>query len=93
MSIDLPTSTQIEIGRVCEEIKQMLLEKNRHYGDSAIRPTRIFSKVDTLEQINVRIDDKLSRIKSGQLDDTEDTEMDLIGYLVLKQVAKRIDNA
>lgn len=85
-----PTSSQIEIAKVCEEVKAILLDKNRKYGDSAIRPQRIFSQADPLEQINVRIDDKLSRIKSGQSDDQEDVELDLIGYLVLKRVAKRM---
>lgn len=72
----------------CEMIKEMLLEKNRKYGNSAIEPKRIFSKADPIEQINVRIDDKLSRIQSGQIDEDEDPEFDLIGYLILKRVAK-----
>ena len=74
----------------CDSIRDMLIEKNRKYGNSALMPTRIFSKVDTLEQINTRIDDKLSRIASAQDDDTEDAELDLIGYLVLKRVAKHL---
>ena len=56
-----PPSTQVLIREVCNEIAEFLLEKNRAYGDSASDPVRIFSKVDALEQINVRIDDKLSR--------------------------------
>jgi hypothetical protein len=71
----------------CERVKKMLLDKNRKYGDSAIHPRRIFSKASVIEQLNVRIDDKLSRIASGQSDDTEDAELDLIGYLILKRVA------
>jgi len=31
----------------------------------------------------------LSRLRSGQGDDTEDAELDLIGYLILKRIAKR----
>jgi hypothetical protein len=73
----------------CETICDLLLEKNRKYGDSAIHPVRIFSKADPVAQIDVRIDDKLSRIRSAQDDDTEDPELDLIGYLILKRVAKR----
>jgi hypothetical protein len=71
----------------CDKIKAMLLDKNRKYGNSAINPKRIFSSADPIEQINVRIDDKLSRIAAGQTDDTEDAETDLIGYLILKKVA------
>ena len=75
------------IAEECDKIKEMLLDKNRKYGNSAIAPKRIFSSADPIEQINVRIDDKLSRIAAGQTDDTEDAESDLIGYLILKKVA------
>lgn len=75
------------ISAECDKIKSMLIDKNRKYGNSAIAPKRIFSSADPIEQINVRIDDKLSRIASGQADDTEDAETDLIGYLILKKVA------
>ena len=81
-------NTQDLIQAECAKILTILLEKNRKYGDSAINPQRIFSKADSVEQINVRIDDKLSRIASAQDDDTEDAELDLIGYLILKRVAK-----
>jgi hypothetical protein len=84
------TDTQVLIREECDIIKYVLTEKNRKYGDSAINPARIFSKADPLEQINVRMDDKLSRIRSAQEDDTEDPELDLIGYLILKRVAKRV---
>jgi len=84
---------QTSIINQCNAIKEMLLEKNRKYGNSAIHPKRIFSKADNVEQINVRIDDKLSRIQSGQLDDDEDAELDLIGYLILKRVAIEHKNA
>lgn len=71
----------------CDAVKDMLLEKNAAYGDSALHPVRIFSKADTLEQINVRIDDKLSRLARGSAAG-EDTELDLIGYLILRRIAK-----
>ena len=77
------------IARVCDEVKAMLLEKNRAYGNSALDPLRIFSKVDTVEQLNVRIDDKLSRLARGGEYVGDDTELDLIGYLVLRRVARK----
>lgn len=80
------SNTQNEIVVVCEQIKQLLLEKNRKYGDSAINPIRIFSKADTKEQIKVRIDDKLNRLKNLQEDETEDVITDLIGYLILLKI-------
>ena len=80
------TNTQRKITEVCEEIKEMLLEKNRCYGDSALNPLRIFSNANVIEQLNVRIDDKLSRIQRGSEYKDDDTELDLIGYLILKRV-------
>ena len=66
----------------------LLIEKNRKYGDSALNPARIFSKASNIEQLKVRLDDKLSRIKNAQDDEDEDVIADLIGYLVLLTVAR-----
>lgn len=79
--------SQIDICTVCDEIKELLLEKNRKYGDSALNPVRIFSKADSLQSILVRMDDKLSRIQTMNPDDSEDAYLDLMGYLVLYRVA------
>jgi len=74
---------------ICDSVKELLLEKNKKYGDSALTPSRIFSKCDAVEQILVRIDDKLSRIQNGDglLAKDEDVLMDLMGYLVLLKIA------
>jgi hypothetical protein len=84
--------TQIDIATICDQIKELLLEKNRKYGDSALSPVRIFSKSDSIEQIRVRLDDKLSRLRNQQDDEDEDVITDLIGYLVLYQVARMQQN-
>jgi len=81
-------TTEEKITIACEEIKSLLIEKNRKYGDSAMNPSRIFSKADSKEQLKVRIDDKLNRIMNQQSDDTEDSVMDLIGYLILLKISK-----
>jgi hypothetical protein len=81
------SQTQVDIAAACDELKELLLEKNRKYGDSALNPVRIFSKASTLEQLKVRMDDKLSRLRNAQDDDDEDPVTDLIGYLVLYKVA------
>ena len=81
------TQTQSDIATVCDEIKELLLDKNRKYGDSALNPVRVFSKASTLEQLKVRMDDKLSRLRNAQEDDDEDPVTDLVGYLVLYKVA------
>jgi len=62
------------------EAEMMLLEKNAAYGDSARNPVRITSNATTIEQLLVRIDDKLSRIMRGKRAG-EDTTKDLIGYI------------
>lgn len=73
----------------CNALRDMLLEKNRKYGNSAIEPLRIASKASPEEQILVRIDDKLSRLKSMQPDETEDVWQDLLGYIVLLRVCMK----
>lgn len=82
-------NNSIKIAQACDSIKELLLEKNFKYGDSALNPTRIFSKSSTVEQLLVRIDDKLSRIKkgSGLIASDEDVIQDLIGYLILLKIA------
>tara|TARA_R100001086_G_scaffold177325_1_gene97943 strand:- start:5765 stop:6046 length:282 start_codon:yes stop_codon:yes gene_type:complete len=73
-----------EVGR---EVVMLLLEKNKNYGDTANDPPKIFSKLSPKEGILARIDDKLSRIKNTGINDkTEDTILDLIGYLILYKV-------
>jgi len=74
----------------CNDIKQMLIEKNEQYGDSALNPIRIFSTSNTDEQLRVRIDDKLSRLSRGNdsLESDDDIINDLIGYLVLLSIHK-----
>jgi len=76
------------IAEECENLARLLLAKNRAYGNSALDPVRIFSKADTIEQIKVRLDDKLSRLSRGE-SAGEDVEQDLLGYLILLRVARR----
>lgn len=81
-----------DIARVCDQVKDLLLQKNLKYGDSALNPIRVMSKSGPIEQILVRIDDKLNRIKQGNiLMDDEDVVLDLIGYFILLKVALERD--
>lgn len=86
-------NTQNKIAEVCDGIKKLLLDKNKKYGNSALEPVRVFSKASPVEQLLVRIDDKLSRISKGVGIDAADEDVidDLIGYLVLLKVAKNND--
>ena len=84
--------TASEIRAVCDDLKDMLVSKNARYGDSALDPVRVFSRADPVEQIKVRLDDKLSRLSRGagmDASDGEDVVNDLMGYLVLLKIALR----
>ena len=69
------------------EIRELLITKNLKYGNSALEPLGVFSKLSAKEGLLVRIDDKLKRIKNGSLEkDDEDVINDLVGYLVLLKI-------
>ena len=77
-----------DLNLVLEEVRALLIAKNRKYGDSALNPRRIFSKQDAVEQIKVRLDDKLTRMANQQTDEDEDVELDMLGYLLILRIAK-----
>tara|TARA_R110002167_G_scaffold141795_3_gene330148 strand:- start:409 stop:804 length:396 start_codon:yes stop_codon:yes gene_type:complete len=69
-------------------ISDLLKSKNKAYGNTALNPTNIFSKLNASEAICARIDDKLARISNKGINDkTEDTVDDLIGYLLLLKMS------
>ena len=71
-----------------KEITDLLKEKNKAYGNSALEPANIFSQDNAVDSLCARIDDKLMRIKNkGITDETEDTVSDTIGYLLLLKMA------
>ena len=82
------SKTETKISEICDDIKELLIFKNRKYGNSALKPCRVFSKSSAVEQLLVRIDDKLNRIMQGAglLAKDEDVLNDLIGYLVLLKI-------
>lgn len=70
------------------DIGQLLIDKNAAYGDAALNPIRVFSTASSEDQLLVRIDDKLSRIKRGHEYIGDDTLDDLIGYLILLKISR-----
>ena len=84
------TQEQFEksVRSICNEVADMLVEKNKSYGNSALEPINCFYKGDAETAIKVRIDDKLSRIMRGKEYKQEDTIMDLLGYLVILKVSR-----
>lgn len=79
-----------QLDQTLEKIRDLLLAKNAAYGNSALEPVRLFSQVDAAEQIRVRIDDKISRMVRGREFAGDDTAKDLLGYLILLDIAERI---
>jgi len=75
--------------KVTDEIVKLLKEKNKAYGNSALNPIKVFSKLNASEAICARLDDKLARIRNKGINDiTEDTLTDIIGYMLLLKMAK-----
>ena len=84
-------NTKDKLIKKCNDLKDLLLDKNDAYGDSALNPVGIFSRLKATEAIKIRLDDKLKRIANvGVNDETEDTLMDCAGYMILLMIA--IDN-
>lgn len=82
-------ATEIAILNECNRIAGMLIEKNRSYGNSALDPVRIFSHANNVEQLKVRLDDKLSRFARGKEYQGDNDLDDLMGYLVLLSIAQK----
>jgi|TARA_R110000822_G_scaffold3883_6_gene16566 hypothetical protein len=77
-----------KLDKVANKIIELLKEKNAAYGNTALNPPNIFSKLNSREAICARLDDKLSRIKNKGINDkTEDTVDDVIGYLLLLKMS------
>lgn len=95
-----PEEFEKEVREITDRLANFLIEKNKSYGNSALDPVRIFSSSSTMEQILVRLDDKLSRIKkSGGLIEMgkdgeneylqEDVVLDIMGYLIILEIKLR----
>lgn len=87
IATDAPSGPKIL--RECLEVAEMLIKKNISYGDSALNPMRLFASSDSVEQLKVRIDDKLNRIKNAQGFAGDNDIDDLIGYLILLKIANQ----
>jgi len=81
-----------KVDDIVGNIYKMLVAKNKKYGNSALKPIRVFSKSSNVEQLLVRIDDKLSRLSNQNAGEDEDVIDDLIGYLILLKIAHTEDD-
>jgi hypothetical protein len=82
------TKTQEGIAAVFDSLKTLVIEKNRRYGDAALAPKQIFSRLDAGEGLKVRIDDKISRIMNNSGEIRKNDVADLMGYLALLAVSQ-----
>jgi hypothetical protein len=80
-------SSRDAIQQIMDSLKSLLLYKNEMYGDSALNPAKVFSKLGAEEGIKIRLDDKLKRVMNS--DEVRKNDVaDLIGYLVLFLASK-----
>ena len=82
-------NTKDKIKLKCQQLEKLLVRKNDAYGDSALEPMGVFSSANASSGIKIRLDDKLKRIaNAGLVEDTEDTLIDIAGYIILLMIAK-----
>lgn len=73
---------------VLQNAREMLITKNKAYGNSALNPLRVYSTASLKEQLLVRLDDKVSRLARGSAAG-EDVAGDMLGYLLLVAIAEK----
>lgn len=65
------------------DMYNLLIEKNKKYGDAVLNPTRILSNNISIKDVILsRIDEKLSRLMQDHKNEDEDIITDIIGYLI-----------
>lgn len=80
------------IESTCNELKELLIQKNIDYNNSLQNPIQVFSKSLPIDGILSRLDDKLNRIKKKGINDkTEDTISDILGYLIHLKIAIKLN--
>ena len=85
------TPTQQKIKDILSGMTDLILYKNRKYGDSAINPKKIFYKGDSTNSILIRLDDKIGRVKSNTEEKPRVNDVaDIIGYCTLLLVSMGI---
>jgi hypothetical protein len=90
-------TTQDRIKQIYTSQSNLVIEKNKRYGNAALEPLGVFCKhiktenSESLNGILVRLDDKLKRVKHGDEIRKNDVS-DLMGYLALLCIEKGWDN-
>lgn len=90
-----------QISETFNSVRDVVLEKNKRYGDSVLVPLGIFAndarmgsiEIDAAEKgILVRLDDKLGRVRNSDTIRANDIH-DLMGYLGLLCIKKGYEDA
>jgi len=82
------TETQEAINRIMKSTRDLLIQKNRQYGDSALNPIGVFGTTDAVVNLGARMDDKLMRLRGQGIGaQSVDTLYDLQGYIALLIIA------
>lgn len=85
-------SSRDDITRVFDSMRDLVLEKNKRYGDSALSPLCIFATPERMadpsitqaqKSIYIRLDDKLSRIANSTGAPKKNDLADSMGYISL----------
>lgn len=76
---------------VLNNVSEVLIEKNRKYGNAALEPIGLFYKGDSTTSITIRIDDKISRVKNAEVLRKNDM-FDLLGYTLLLGISQNYWN-
>ena len=77
-----------EMKKICEEVKELLIQKNKTYGDNNI------TKIGKLG-ILTRIEEKIERLKNMMKNDIEDKESkedswkDIAGFAIIGTMLER----
>jgi hypothetical protein len=89
--VDQEKTVDALISEECLALERMLLAKNAAYNNSLHTEPPLFP-IDSITGIQARINDKLNRIKQvGLTDETEDSVLDLIGYLIHLRIALKLN--
>ena len=70
-----------------QDMFNLLMEKNRKYGNAVLEPKRFFSQKISIEDVILsRIDEKISRRIQNDSKEDEDIIIDIIGYLIFLNI-------
>lgn len=74
---------------ILNSLENVLIEKNKKYGNAALAPIKMFYNGDASTSIRIRLDDKISRIKNS--DTLRKNDMfDILGYVILLGISENV---